>query len=135
QSWDDLVRGNIQRVAVGNPEHVPAGQYGKAVLENLGLWGRIQDKLVFGEDVRQVLAYVESGAADAGLVYRTDAAVSQRVRVVTQAPEGSHPPIRYPAAVVGTSRVPDEARMFVDYLLSEEGQATLAEYGLGAPGD
>jgi len=135
QSWHDLVQPDVRRVAIGNPDHVPAGEYGKAVLESLALWEQLQNKLVFGEDVRQVLAYVESGAADAGLVYSTDAAATHGIHVVARAPAGSHGAIRYPAAVVATSRVPDAARSFIDYLLSEEGQALLREYGFGGPED
>lgn len=135
RAWEDLLRNDVQRVAMGNPEHVPAGHYGRTVLENLDLWEPLQHKLVFGEDVRQVLAYVESGAADVGLVYGTDAAAAQQIHVVAPAPAGSHPPIRYPAAVVRTSRAPQQARGFLAFLLSEEGQAILRRYGFHGPED
>lgn len=135
QSWHHLLDEGVQRIAMGNPEHVPAGQYGRAVLETLGLWEPLQSKLVFGEDVRHVLAYVQSGAADAGLVYSTDATTAAGIHIVAPAPPGSHTPIRYPAAVVGSSRAPAAARAFVAYLLSEEGQAILGEYGFGGPED
>lgn len=135
QTWEDLLRSDVRRIAVGNPEHVPAGQYSRTVLENLGLWEQLQNKLVFGEDVRQVLAYVESGAADAALVYSTDAQMAQRVRALAPAPPGTHPPIRYSAAVVRTSRAPREARAFVDFLLSEDSRAILTAHGFGAPED
>lgn len=131
--WEDLSHAGIRRVALGNPEHVPAGQYGQAVLESLGLWEQIRDKLVFGEDVRQVLAYVESGGADAGLVYSTDAAAAPRVRIIAHAPAGTHPPIRYLGAVVGGSKARAEARAFMEFMLSAEGRAVLREHGFGSP--
>lgn len=128
--WSDLGSDRVRRIAIGNPDHVPAGQYARAVLEHLGLWARVQGKLVFGEDVRQVLTYVERGEVDAGVVYRSDAARSERVRIVAAAPAGSHPPIVYPVAVVRESRHAASAAAFVQFLLGPAGQATLARHGL-----
>jgi len=135
QSWEDLGRSEIRRIAIGNPDHVPAGQYGKSVLESLGLWETLQRKLVFAEDVRQVLAYVEAGGADAGIVYRTDAADAKRARLVADAPSGSHPPVVYLAAIVRASRQQGPARAFVEFLLSGEGQAILHHHGFGGAGE
>lgn len=133
QSWEDLLRGEVRRVAIGNPSHVPAGEYGKAVLESLGLWEPLQSKLVMGEEVLQVLAFVESGGADAGVVYRTDAARARRAQVVAEAPPASRPPVMYAAAVVQSSRAPALARAFVDFLVSDDGRAILAAHGFGGP--
>lgn len=128
---DDLLTREVRYVAIGNPEHVPAGQYGQTALESLGLWQDLQEKLVLGEDVRQVLSYVESGGADAGLVYSTDAATSSDVVVVAQAPVGSHDPVAYPAAVIRDSKNANEAVTFIAYLLSADGREVLNRYGFG----
>ena len=132
KGWDDLRADQVKKVAIGNPQHVPAGQYGKAVLEKLNLWAAVEPRLVLGEDVRQVLAYVETGEVQAGLVYSTDAALSQKVVVVAEAPAGSHAPIVYPMAVLKESKHPAEAKAFADYLASDKGQAILTKYGFEA---
>ena len=128
-TWVDLRSAQVKRIALGNPAHVPAGQYGQAVLERLGLWSAVEGRLVLGEDARQVLNYVESGEVAAGIVYRTDAAQSQKVVVVAEAPAGSHPAVAYPMAVLKESRHAAEAQAFADFLLSERGKQTLTKYG------
>lgn len=128
-TWADLATDRARRIAIGNPAHVPAGQYARAVLEHLDLWTLVQPKLVFGEDVRQVLTWVERGEVEAGLVYWSDAAGSARVRVVAEAPPGSHLPIVYPMAGLRDSRHPDAAATFMEFLLGPTGQATLARHG------
>jgi molybdate transport system substrate-binding protein len=131
KGWEDLPR--AARVAIGNPQHVPAGQYGRATLEKLNLWAALEPKLVLGEDVRQVLQYVESGEVDAGIVYRSDAAGSQKVLVIAEAPANSHPPILYPMAVLKEARRGAEARGFADFLRAPKGMQILARYGFSAP--
>lgn len=132
--WEDLRGAEVRRVGLGNPQHVPAGQYGRAALEHLGLWPAVRDKLVYGEDARQVLTYVERGEVEAGIVYETDGARSERVRVVAAAPVGSHPPIVYPGAVLREARLPEQADAFLRFLLGPEGRAALARRGFGAGG-
>lgn len=129
RTWADLTSDKVARVALGDPQHVPAGQYGKAVLEHLNLWSTLEGRLVLGEDVRQVLRYVESGEVQAGIVYRTDGAGSQKVEVVEAAPPGSHAPIVYPVAVLKGAPPPKAAQQFLDYLLSEAGRAILTKHG------
>lgn len=133
QGWDDLTSGRVTRIALGNPAHVPAGHYGKAVLEGLNLWGAVERRLVLAEDVRQVLNFVESGEVQAGIVYRTDAASSTKVTVVAAAPAGSHPPVVYPVAVVKGSKNEARARAFADYLLSPKGMQVLVRHGFAPP--
>jgi len=128
-TWADLATDRARRIAIGNPAHVPAGQYARAVLEHLELWTLVQRKLVFGEDVRQVLTWVERGEVEAGLVYWSDAVASVRARVVAEAPPGSHLPIVYPMAVLRESRHQDAAARFVEFLLGPTGQAALARHG------
>jgi molybdate transport system substrate-binding protein len=96
---------------------------------------QVKGKLVLGKDVRQVLTYVETGNADAGFVYATDARISGRVRVVATVPESAYEPIVYPAAVVKTSANQEAARAFVEFLGSPEAKAIFTRngYTLAAP--
>lgn len=119
RDFADLEADAIGKVAIGEPESVPAGSYAKEVLTTFNLFGLLQSKLVFGKDVRQVLSYVETGNVDAGLVYATDALVSDRVQVVAPAPADSHGAIVYPVAVVRESPNAEAAQAFVDFLASE----------------
>lgn len=130
-TWDDLKSDTVKRIALANPAHVPAGQYGKAVLERLNLWAAVEPRLVLGEDVRAVLSYVEAGEVQAGIVYSTDAATSRKVVVVAEAPPGSHAPVVYPIAVLKDSKHSAAAQAFEAYLLSDEGRQILTKYGFG----
>jgi molybdate transport system substrate-binding protein len=112
RSPGDLTNAAVQRVALGDPKTVPAGTYAKAYLEKSGLWPGIEAKVVPCENVRAVLAAVESGNVDAGLVYKTDAAISKKVRVVFEVPAGDGPKITYPAALVKDAPQPEAARSF-----------------------
>lgn len=123
----------VTSVALGAAASVPAGEYADEVLRSLGIAEAVGQKAVYGQNVRQVLAYVESGNVDAGIVYRTDAAVSRRVRVVATAPAGTHRPITYPLAVVTASRHPDEARAYAAFLLGPRGREVLARRGFTTP--
>lgn len=129
QHLSQLADPGLRVIAIGDPASVPAGQYGKQALDALHLYDEVQAKLVFGKDVRQVLTYVETGNADAGLVYATDALESKSVRVVEGVPEALHDPIVYPAAVVKGSRDEGAARAFVAFLRSPESRAIFTRYG------
>lgn len=131
-NFEDLRKNAVKSVAVGDPKIVPAGMYAKETLEHLGLLPAIQRKLVFASDVRQVLAFVESGNADAGLVYVTDARISSAVRVVAIAPEDSHLPILYPVALLTNSKSPQAARSFLDALESPESVSAFEKAGFSA---
>jgi molybdate transport system substrate-binding protein len=115
------------RLAMGDPDHVPAGIYGKAALEKLGVWQQVASRLARAEDVRGALAYVERGEAAAGIVYATDAARAE-VRVVATFPPDTHPPIRYPMALVAGRDTP-AARAFYDYLRGPAARAVFERYG------
>jgi molybdate transport system substrate-binding protein len=128
-SFQDLTKNNVQKIAIGNPESVPAGQYAKEVLESFNLYDKLTSKFVFAKDVRQVLFYVETGNVDGGLVYATDAKISERVKVVATAPENSHSPIIYPVAVIRNSQHPEEAKAFIQFLLSKTAQEVFKQYG------
>jgi len=129
QDFEGLTAAGVRVIAVGDPGSVPAGQYGRQTLTALHLWDKLESKCVLAKDVRQVLTYVETGNADAGLVYATDAKASSKVRVVATAPEATHDAIVYPAAVIKGSRNEAAAREFVDYLASPAAQAVFARYG------
>lgn len=117
------------RIAVADPASVPAGRYAEAALRKLGLWDTAVPQLVRAENVRAALALVERGAAPYGIVYATDARASRRVRVAGVFPQSSHPPIVYPLARLRSSKHP-EAEAFRRFLLSREGRAIFARYGL-----
>ena len=127
--YEDLTQASVKKIALGETVVVPAGQYAKEVLQRLALWDAVQEKVVFAKDVRTVLAYTETGNVDAGIVYKTDAAASTKVRVVTEAPAGSHQPIVYPLAILANAKQPEAAEAFVRYLFSAEGKAVLEKHG------
>lgn len=116
------------RLAMADPASVPAGRYGKAAFERLGLWPRLAPRVVRAENVRAALALVERGAARYGVVYATDARASRRVRVAGVFPADSHPPIRYPIARLKRS-TNAEAEGFRRFLISREGKAIFARHG------
>jgi molybdate transport system substrate-binding protein len=102
------------RLALANVDAVPAGRYGRAALESLGLWGSVADRLAQAENVRAALALVSAGEAPLGIVYATDARADRRVKVVGTFPEDTHPPIVYPAAE--TAEAGDAAAAFLAFL-------------------
>ena len=120
------------RIAMADPDSVPAGKYAKAALGSLNQWEAVQQKAVRAENVRAALAFVERGEAVAGLVYATDAAASAKVRVVATFPAASHPAIVYPVARLAASTKP-EARAFEEFLRGPQGQAIFRRYGFTAP--
>lgn len=128
----DLGKADVKRIAVGKVASVPVGRYTQQALEGAQLWAGLQPKLVFADNVRQVLDYVSRGEAEAGFVYRTDATLAKdKVRIAMTV--GGHAPVTYPAAVVADSRQAALARDFVAFLGSAEAQAILAKYGFGKP--
>ncbi|BAZ09123.1 molybdenum ABC transporter periplasmic molybdate-binding protein [Calothrix sp. NIES-4071] len=132
-SFFNLTRDDIRKIAIGEPRSVPAGQYAEQVLKQLKIYDKIRPKFVFANNVRQVLAAVESGNADAGLVYRTDAAISNKVKTVVSASETYHAPIIYPAAVLKQSKNQQAAREFLQYLSEDQAQAIFRKYGFLKP--
>jgi molybdate transport system substrate-binding protein len=129
RGFEDLADPSVRLIALGDPANVPAGQYGRQTLTSLHLLDKLNAKLVLGKDVRQVLTYVETGNADAGIVYATDAQASGKVRIVAVAPDSSHDPIVYPVAVLKSSRNDASARRFVEYLGSPAAKAIFIKHG------
>ncbi|MDF7776902.1 molybdate ABC transporter substrate-binding protein [Sphingomonas sp. AOB5] len=120
-----------RRLAMADPDSVPAGRYGKAAFVQWGLWPALAPKVVRAENVRAALAFVERRAARYGVVYATDARASRKVRVAGIFPANSHPPIRYPIARLKASTSPD-AEGFRRFLISREGKAIFARFGFSA---
>ena len=134
-AFADLADARVQKVAVGNPKTVPAGQYTEQVFNNTNLRDKLQAKLVLAEDVRQVLDYVVRGEVDAGIVYATDArSAGDRVRVVATAMEDTHVPILYPVAVIKDSKQKGAAQEFINLVTGAEGQSILRKYGFASAG-
>ncbi|MBF0506303.1 MAG: molybdate ABC transporter substrate-binding protein [Nitrospirae bacterium] len=130
KSFADLESKNIQKIAVGNPKTVPAGRYAEDVFTYYKILDAIKDKLIFTENVRQVLDYVARGEVDAGVVYSTDAMVrAKEVAVAATAPEASHKPVVYPIAVIKSSKNSGPATAFISMVTSQEGKQILAKYG------
>jgi molybdate transport system substrate-binding protein len=117
------------KIALAEPKTVPAGIYAKKYLQNIGLWSKVIDRIIPTENVRAALAAVESGNVDVGFVYKTDAAISKRVKVAYDVPEKDTPKISYPVAVVKESKNADAAKAFVQYLSGEESLAVFKKFG------
>ncbi|MEH7011278.1 molybdate ABC transporter substrate-binding protein [Neobacillus niacini] len=127
KTFEDLTK--TDKISIGTPEAVPAGQYAKETLEKLNVWTAIEGKVVYAKDVRQVLTYVETNNVDAGIVYKTDALLSKKVKMVATAKDNTHAPIIYPLGVIKNSKYPKEAQLFYDYLQNETSMKTLEKYG------
>ncbi len=133
-SFQDLARPDVKQIALGEPITVPAGEYAKEVLTYLGIYGVVKSKAVLAKDVRQVLTYVETGNADVGIVYSTDAMSTSNVKVVATAPEKSHAPAIYPVAVIKNAKDPAAARAFEDFLLGAQARTIFQKYGFAPAG-
>jgi len=128
-SFRALADGSVKLIALGDPGSVPAGEYGRQVLQAMHVWDPVQEKLVLAKDVRQVLSYVETGNADAGIVYATDARESDKVRVAAIAPDDSHLPVVYPVAVLKDCRNIPAARALVAFLTGPYARGVFARHG------
>jgi molybdate transport system substrate-binding protein len=129
RSPQDLADGKITRIALGDPKAAPIGIYAREYLEKLGLWETIRPKVVITENVRAALAAVEAGNAEASIVYKTDAAVSRKVKVAFEVPVAEGPRISYPFAVVTASETRAAAEKFLAYLDSMEARTVFRKYG------
>lgn len=128
-SFEDCISSKVSVIALGDPASVPVGQYAKEIFTNLKGWDAVSKKANLGTDVKQVLSWVESGNADCGVVYATDAALSNKVKIIAEAPSGSTTPVIYPAAVLKNSTKADAAKAFLKYLQTEEAGKIFSSYG------
>lgn len=126
---DDLLRPAIKRIALAEPSSVPAGVYSGKYLEAAGLWNQIKAKIIPVQDVRAVLAAVEAGNVEAGFVYKTDAAISKKVKIVYEVPLAKGPKITYPVAIVKDSKHKSAARNFLSYLQGTAAKEIFKGYG------
>lgn len=120
---------DIKNIAIGTPSDVPCGKYAQEALEKAGVWAALQPKFVQGKDVRQVLSYVESGNADLGFVYVSDAKTSKNVKVAYSVPSSYHKPIVYPVAVLKGAKQPKLGATFIDYLKSSAASKVFVKMG------
>ncbi|MGA8277187.1 MAG: molybdate ABC transporter substrate-binding protein [Rhodanobacteraceae bacterium] len=124
--------GTDGKLALAEPDSVPAGKYAKTALIHLGVWARVMTHVVAAQNVRAALNFVARGEAPLGIVYRSDAVSEPRVRVVATFPDSSHAPIVYPVAIVAANDSP-AARRFLAMLHAPEQQTTFRRYGFGLP--
>lgn len=120
-----------RRLCMADPDHVPAGRYGRRALQHLGLWSSVESRLSRAENVRHALAFVAQGECALGVVYATDAKVETKVRVVSVFPTDSHPPIIYPVALTRTARA--AARPFHAFLHGQVARAIFEKHGFTKP--
>jgi molybdate transport system substrate-binding protein len=130
---EGLAGDGVKRVAIGDPKTVSGGGYAVESLKALGLWPAVEKKAVLGQSVRQVLQFVEVGAADAGFVFTTDAIASNAVRVVAAIPDSTHLPIVYVMVAHSGGLHSDAVRRFMDHVTGAEGRRALFEQGFGTP--
>jgi molybdate transport system substrate-binding protein len=125
----DLLKADIKRIALAEPSSVPVGVYSSKYLTDEGLWEQVKPKVVPVQDVRATLASVESGNVEAGFVYKTDAAVSKKVKIVYEVPIDKGPKITYPVAIVKESKQKDAARDFMKYVSSAAAKDSFKKFG------
>ncbi|TGC07308.1 molybdate ABC transporter substrate-binding protein [Methanolobus halotolerans] len=130
---EDLRKPEVKTIAIGNPETVPAGKYAKESMTTAEIWDNVSGKMLMGENVKQVLVYVERGETDAGFVFSTDALTAQAgtIEVITSVPVST--PITYPIAVVSSTTHLEESQKFVDFITGENGRIILEQYGFSIP--
>lgn len=129
KGFQDLTSSKVKQIALGEPSSVPAGQYAKEALTFMKIYQSLESKAVFAKNVRQVLAYVEMGEVDAGLVYATDAAIGKNIKKIAEAPQGSHSPVIYPVALIQKEKPLPEAKAFLNWLSSDQAAKIFRKYG------
>lgn len=132
--FKDVVTDKVSLIALGNSD-VPVGQYSQEIYTNLGLWDRLNgmQRISFASNVKEVLSQVAAGAVDCGIVYSTDAATSNGVDVVAEAPKDTHKPITYPAAILKRTKDEAAAKAFVAFLKDDEAAAVFKGIGFAIP--
>lgn len=133
KTFNDLARVDVKKIGFGEINTMPAGQYGKECLENMGIWNIVEPKIVMGRNVREVVAYVESGDADAAVAFSTVAAHIKNVEIAASSPSGTHKPVIFPGAIINTTKNKVEASKFLDYLKEKQASAIFSSYGFADP--
>lgn len=124
----DLAVEKHGEIAIGHPDTVPAGNYAKQTLQALGTWQALEEHLIYTSDVRQALAYVETGNVTYGFVYETDARLSEKVAILLEVPHHLHDPIRYPATIVADTNKEEVAKAWLEFLSSEKAKTIMESY-------
>jgi molybdate transport system substrate-binding protein len=114
---------------LAEPQTVPAGIYAREYLQKVGLWDAVKEKVVPTENVRAALAAVESGNVDAGIIYKTDSLISKKVKIAVEIPAAEGPKISYPVAVLKSSKEPERAKEFAEYLAGPKARAIFTKFG------
>lgn len=125
----DFDQPGVKQIALADPKAVPAGVYAKAWLTKHNVWAAVKPKVVPTENVRAALAAVESGNVELGVVYKTDAAISKKVKIAYEVPAADGPAIRYPVALVKGGPQPEAAKKFLDYIDSDAAGQVFIQYG------
>lgn len=128
-SFEDLTKPEVKKIGIGEAQTVPAARTAQQTLQTLKVWDKVQSKLVVGKDLMQITSWVESGDADAGLVWNTIAMTSNKVRVAATALPEAHEPVVLPGAVVGSSKNSAAAEDFLKFLQSDQALQVFAKYG------
>jgi molybdate transport system substrate-binding protein len=131
QDFTDLTKPEVKRIAIGQPLTVPAGKYALEVLKSLGILPQVESKFILGNSVQSVLGAVRTGDVEAGIVYLTDAKSTDQVTIVAIALPSLHTPIRYPAAVIKSSKFPVQAKQYIEFLQTQPVKAIFQRYGFG----
>lgn len=129
-NFEDILK--AESIAIGDPESVPAGQYAKECLNNLGIWDEVNSKASLGTNVTEVLNWVAEGSADVGIVYSTDANSNDKVKIIDSAPEESVSKVIYPIGIVNTTTKEESAELFAKFLCSDEAIAIFEKYGFSS---
>jgi molybdate transport system substrate-binding protein len=129
KSAADLVKPEFKKIALAEPQTVPAGIYAREYLQKLGLWDAVKEKVVPTENVRAALAAVESGNVEVGIVYKTDSLISKKVKVAVEIPAAEGPKISYPIAVLKSSKQPERAKKFAEYLAGPTPRSVFEKFG------
>lgn len=128
-AFTDVTKDEVAKIALGELASVPVGQYSEEIFNHYEIMDQVSAKAVFGSDVRTVLTWVENGEVDCGVVYATDAAISDAVDVAAIAPAESHKSVVYPIAMIKDSKNPEATKAFIDYCFSSEAAAVFEKYG------
>lgn len=126
---EDLKDDKIKQIAIGDPAHVPIGQYTEEMFQSLDLWNDLENKFRLATSVRTVLDWVETGEVDAGLVYMTDAMTSDSVKIITEVPKDSHKEVSYPIAMIKDSENKKEVQDFIDFMYTDGAKKVLEDHG------
>ena len=129
KSFEDLATDEVKMVGMGDPESVPAGKYAKQVFESLKIWDKVKKKANFGTDVRNVLNWVEANEVDCGVVYETDAKISDKVKILSTAKKGLCDDIIYPVGMISSSKNKTEAQDLIDFFASDDAMKVFKKYG------